>query len=106
MSTTTAAKPKKPTTKKRLPGPPVKTKPAKANSFVAHAEKILRAKGEPMHVKDLTAAALKAGLKTGGKTPEATMAARLGGFDETVGETPLHGSSHDDGSRRCPPRRV
>ena len=48
------------------------------NSFVAHAETILRAKGEPMHVKAITAAALTAGLTTSGKTPEATMGARLG----------------------------
>ncbi|HEY2182481.1 MAG TPA: winged helix-turn-helix domain-containing protein [Solirubrobacteraceae bacterium] len=58
---------------------PAKAKPAKTNSFVALAEKALRSAGKPMHVKDITAAALKAGLKTKGKTPEATMAARLGG---------------------------
>jgi hypothetical protein len=49
------------------------------NSFVVHAETILRAKGKPMHVKDITAAALAAGLTTSGKTPAATMGARLGG---------------------------
>ncbi len=59
-----------------------KAKPVKTTSFVAHAEKILRAKGEPMHVKDITERALKAGLKTGGKTPAATMAARMGGAPE------------------------
>jgi hypothetical protein len=48
------------------------------NSFVVHAEIILCAEGKPMHVKDITAAALAAGLTTRGKTPDATMGARLG----------------------------
>ena len=52
------------------------------NSFIIHAETILRAKGKPMHVKEITAAALKAGLTTSGKTPDATMGARLGGAPE------------------------
>ena len=49
------------------------------NSFIVHAETILRAKSKPMHVKEITAAALAAGLTTSGKTPAATMGARLGG---------------------------
>ena len=55
-------------------------RPKSENSFVTHAETILAAAGKPMHVKEVTAAALKAGLTTSGKTPDATMAARLGGI--------------------------
>jgi HB1, ASXL, restriction endonuclease HTH domain len=82
MSTTATAKPKsnpKPKGRKTPAAKAMDKVAAKKLSFTAYAEKILRAKGEPMHVKDLTAAARKAGLKTSGATPEATMAARLGG---------------------------
>lgn len=55
-----------------------RTKTRSTKSFVAYAEEILRKKKAPMHVKDITAAAQKAGLVTNGATPTATMAARLG----------------------------
>ena len=57
------------------------SKPAKvkaAGTFTISAEVILRKAAKPLHVNDITEQALKSGLQTAGKTPTATMAARLG----------------------------
>ena len=48
------------------------------NSFKDAALKILKEAGKPLHVKEITEIALKNNLiKTNGKTPDATMNARL-----------------------------
>ena len=47
------------------------------NTFKDIAYQILKESGKPLHSKDITKIALKKGLMTTGKTPEATMSATL-----------------------------
>jgi hypothetical protein len=54
-------------------------KPLGQMSLLDAAVTVLRESGEPMQVKDITAAVLKRGLaQTGGKTPAATLSASMG----------------------------
>ena len=47
-------------------------------TFRAAAQRVLAEAGQPLHARVITERALAGGLlKTGGKTPEATMAAQL-----------------------------
>jgi hypothetical protein len=63
-----------PAPKARASSKPAKPKTPKA-SLRTEAEAVLREKGKPMHVKDLTEAVLARGnVKAKGKTPQATLA--------------------------------
>lgn len=58
---------------------------SKDNKWVVAAVGILKSAGKPLHYKEITAKAIAAGLTTEGKTPENTMAARLGAAAKTAG---------------------